>query len=250
MRGLKLTLSYDGTRYGGWQAQKSKKKTLQGVLEAAWLRITGETRRAVASGRTDAGVHALGQVVSLCTENTLSTDILKRALNSELPNDMAVLEIVEVEPTFHAIRAAKRKRYRYVIHCSRLRDVFSLAHAWQVYSPLDVEAMNRAAQLLVGLHDFTSFRTTSSDGCRTSTRTVYELSVVRCTGDQSNFIYTEIEANGFLYNMVRTIVGVLVEVGRGRRAESWPAEVLAAKDRRAAGLTAPAQGLFLVKVDY
>lgn len=250
MRGLKLTISYDGTRYGGWQSQKSKKKTLQGVLEAVWLRITGEKRRAVASGRTDAGVHAIGQIVSIRTENQLSTDILKRALNSELPNDMAVLEIVEVDPAFHAIRAAKRKRYRYVIHCSRLRDVFSLAYAWQVYVPLDVEAMNRAAQSLVGFHDFTSYRTTSSDGCRTSTRTVYELTVTRGTGDKSNYIYTEIEANGFLYNMVRTIMGVLVEVGKGRRPETWPAEVLAAKDRRAAGLTAPAQGLFLVKVDY
>lgn len=248
MRTLKLTLAYDGTAYAGWQWQQGQ-RTLQGELEAALARITGETIRVTASGRTDAGVHAFGQVVSFQTGSQLSAAVLQKALNAELPDDMAVLAAVDERDGFHAIRNAVRKRYRYVIYDGPVRDVFRRQYAWHYRRRLDVEAMQRAAQALAGTHDFRSFETTGSQ--RTSSvRTVFEISVARAGQGSRETVTVEIEADGFLYNMVRSIVGTLVEVGRGERPETWPAEALAARDRRAAGMTAPAQGLFLLHVEY
>lgn len=248
MRTLKLTLAYDGTAYAGWQWQVGQ-RTLQGELEAALARITGEAIRVTASGRTDAGVHALGQVVSFQTASDLAASVLQKALNAELPDDMAVLAAADVREGFHAIRNAVRKRYRYLINDGRIRDVFRRQYAWHYRRPLDAAAMHRAAQSLVGRHDFSSFETTGSERS-SSVRTVYELNVGRAGEGSPELVTVEVEADGFLYNMVRSIVGTLVEVGRGERPETWPAEVLAACDRRAAGMTAPAQGLFLVHVEY
>ena len=248
MRFLKLTLAYDGTGYAGWQVQPNQ-PTLQGTLEKALAQITGERIRAVASGRTDAGVHALGQVVGFATGCGLSLAAWRAALNAHLPDDMAVREVVEAPAGFHAVRDAVHKRYRYVIQDAPIRDVFARRYAWHVRQRLDAAAMDEAAQTLLGAHDFASFQASGSPRA-TSVRTVREIFVRRCGGESAQPIVMEVEANGFLYNMVRNMVGVLFEVGRGARAVDWPAEVLAARDRAAAAATAPAHGLFLVRVDY
>jgi len=244
-RSLKLTLAYDGTAYAGWQVQPDH-VTIQGVLETALQKITGETIRVTASGRTDAGVHALGQVASLSTDSTLAPAVLLKALNAELPRDVAVRDVCEAPDGFHAIRDARRKCYRYVISDAPIRDVFARGYSWQYTQRLDEVAMQRAAQGLVGTHDFCSFESSGAPR-QTTVRTVYRLSV--CRRDDGK-LQIEVEADGFLYNMVRAIVGTLVEVGRGAEVDTYPVQVLEAKDRSAGGPTAPAEGLFLVKVDY
>lgn len=309
MRTIKLTIAYDGTAYAGWQYQPDR-MSVQETLENALNKVTGERIRVLASGRTDAGVHALGQVVGFRTECKLPPDALLRAINANLPPDMAVLDAAEVPDGFHPISHARRKRYRYVIHDGPVRDIFSRNHVWHCcYGRLDAEAMNRAAAALLGTHDFSSFESAGAPR-ETSVRTIFAIGVERgragqgrglgdgggglgirrcgnaemrecgkwkrpataIAGDmktprdcgrggragragkgdnpQSDCIIIEVEADGFLYNMVRAIVGTLVEVGRGKRPESWPGEVLRAADRRAAGPTAPPQGLFLVNVEY
>jgi tRNA pseudouridine38-40 synthase len=248
MRFFKLTLAYDGTAYAGWQWQPDL-PTVQGALEAALAQVTGEKIRAVASGRTDAGVHALGQVVSFKSETKLAPEVLFKAVNANLPRDVLVLEVREAPEGFHAIRDAVGKRYRYVIQDGPRRDIFARAYAWHVREPLNEAGMARAAAALLGTHDFTSFETAGSQRL-TSVRTVHEILVERLFVELSERVVVEVEADGFLYNMVRNIVGTLVEVGRGRQSENWPAEVLAARDRRLAGMAAPPQGLFLVRVDY
>jgi tRNA pseudouridine38-40 synthase len=247
MRTFKLTLAYDGTAYAGWQMQPAK-PTIQAALEAALTKITGETIRAAASGRTDAGVHALEQVVSFKSATPLSPDTLRNALNAELPRDMAALAVERAADDFHARSDAIRKRYRYQIHDGDVPDVFHRPYCWHYRQALDADAMGRAAQAFVGTHDFRSFEYRWPQRS-SSVRTIYEASVRRGPG-LHGMITFEVAGNGFLYNMVRALVGTLVEVGRGTKPESWPAEVVAAGDRRAAGMTAPAQGLFLVRVDY
>jgi tRNA pseudouridine38-40 synthase len=248
MRFFKLTLAYDGSAYAGWQWQP-KLPTIQGTLEAALKEVTGETIRAIASGRTDTGVHALGQVVNFQSQTKLPPEVLFKAINANLPADVLVLEVRDAPEGFHAIRDAVGKRYRYVIQDGPLRDLFARAYSWHIRQRLDDQAMRRAAEALMGTHDFASFETAGSQRL-TTVRTVRELLVERLFVDLSERVVVEIEADGFLYNMVRNIVGTLVEVGRGRRPESWPAEVLTARDRRLAGMAAPPQGLFLVRVDY
>lgn len=248
MRTIKLTLAYDGTAYSGWQFQPDR-PTLQGTLENALLGITQTPIRVVGSGRTDAGVHALGQVVSFQTASALPADVLKKALNATLPRDMAVLELIDAPEGFHAIRDAVRKRYRYAMFDGPVMDVFRRAYCWHVRHRLDDAAMHRAGQALLGRHDFRSFETQGTPR-ESSVRTIFHLSVARGEGQQCDVVTLEVEADGFLYNMVRTIVGTLVKVGRGLKDESWPGEVLAGCDRRLAGMTAPPQGLFLLRVDY
>jgi tRNA pseudouridine38-40 synthase len=187
-------------------------------------------------------------VVSFVSRCDLPTDVLHRALNAELPRDMIVRGVEEAHPGFHAIYDAVHKRYRYVLRDGAVPDVFQRQYAWQVRRRLDAEAMHRAAQALCGRHDFVSFETSGS-ARQTSVRTIYEITVAR-SGEDPDRIVLEVAADGFLYNMVRTIVGTLVEIGRGIRNEAWMAEVLAARNRRAAGQTAPPQGLFLMQVDY
>lgn len=244
MRNLMLVLSYDGTDFRGWQRQPGL-RTVQGVLEETVGRITGVEPTANASGRTDAGVHAMGQVVQFYTASRLAPEVLVRALNALLPDDVRVLDAREVPQAFHATLDAKSKRYRYILDNARLADPFRRRYAWHVPEPLDVAAMGRAARALLGRHDFRSFETNWPN--RTSSvRTIFAVEARRL-GDS---VEVEVEADGFLYNMVRSIAGTLVLVGKGRRPEGWVAEVLAAEDRRRAGPTAPPQGLFLVSVRY
>jgi tRNA pseudouridine38-40 synthase len=261
-RWLKLTLAYDGGAYAGWQVQPDK-PTVQGAFEATWQQLTQESIRVTAAGRTDAGVHALGQVVGLSTATRLSNDDLHRGLNALLPNDIAVVTIDDARDGFHATYDAVGKRYRYHIHNGRAPSVFDRNYAWHYPQPLDAAAMHAAAQDLVGRHDFSSFETAGSER-PDSIRTIHELKVARpqCTPlapreaihlaeqDGYNRITIDVAGDGFLYNMVRTIVGTLVDVGTGKRDIGWPAEVLAARDRRQAGQTAPPHGLFLVRVNY
>lgn len=247
-RTLKLTLAYDGTDFAGWQIQTGQ-RTLQGTLEDTLAKVTGQFARVFASGRTDAGVHAVGQVVSFDTECALPLDTFQKALNAELPRDMVVLSVEDAPRGFSARSDAKRKRYRYVMQDGPVRNVFQLRYAWHLFQRMDVAAMSRGAQALVGLHDFASFQTSGSER-ETTERTIFEIQIRRCESPDDKLIHLEVEADGFLYNMVRNIVGTLAEVGKGKQPDSWPAEVLEARDRRRAGNTAPPQGLFLVSVLY
>ena len=248
MRTLKITIAYDGTDFEGWQSQPSG-KTVQQAVERGWEKLTAETVRVTSSGRTDAGVHALGQVISCTTNCQLPTDIIRRALDANLSRDIVVLDVQEADPGFHAIRDAISKRYRYVLQDGQHLDVFARRYCWFVPGKLHDAAMHRAAQAMRGTHDFSSFQTSGSERAST-VRTVTDFSVERRTAELAEKIVIEVAADGFLYNMVRTMVGTLVEVGRGARPESWVTEVLEARDRRQAGMTAPPQGLFLVEVDY
>jgi tRNA pseudouridine38-40 synthase len=244
MRNIKLTLAYDGTDFHGWQRQAGL-RTVAGVLEDALSQLTGEPVVTTASGRTDAGVHALGQVACFLTGSKHSTATFTRALNALLPPDVRILDAEEKPEDFHATLDAKSKRYRYVIDNGEVASPFSLRYSWRVRRPLDEDAMARAGGLLLGRHDFHSFETDWPN--RTSSvRTIYELSVVRAGG----VVNIEVEADGFLYNMVRAIAGTLVLVGTGKRPAEWVVDVLAAESRVEAGPTAPPQGLFLVVVRY
>ncbi len=233
MRTIKLTLAYDGTDFAGWQRQRGN-RTVQATLEEKLEKITGARPSTLASGRTDAGVHALGQVVSFRTESRLPPEVFQRALNAELPQSIAVLEAIEVHDGFHATHDTLWKRYRYVIHNAPIRDVFARRYAWHfACGRLDAEAMQRAARALIGKHDFRSFETTGAPRA-TSVRTVHDLRVERGRGDREDFITVEIEADGFLYNMVRAIVGTLVDVGARR-----PSRIVA---RRGAQRHGPSPG--------
>jgi tRNA pseudouridine38-40 synthase len=248
MRWLKLTLAYDGTEFSGWQRQPGR-RTAQGTLETAWRNVTGERIEMTASGRTDAGVHALGQVAGVATGTRLDEPTLVRALGANLPADVVVRNVEPAPVGFDATRDAVSKRYRYHIHCGPLSSPFARRYAWHRPGALDVAAMHRAAQSLVGTHDFAAFQSAGSP--RESTvRTISELSVQGRAGEWGEEMIIEVEGDGFLYKMVRTIVGTLVEIGRGRRPESWVKNVLASRDRAAAGQTAPPQGLFLLEVKF
>jgi tRNA pseudouridine38-40 synthase len=244
LRNIKLTLSYDGTDFHGWQRQPGL-RTVQETLEQAIGRLTGTRPTAIASGRTDAGVHALGQVVHFFTDSRHPPEVFIKALNAMLPRDVRVLAAAEMPQSFHATLDARSKRYRYVIDNGAVASPFHLRYSWHVFRRLDVGAMSRAAGALLGRHDFRSFETDWPN--RTSSvRTVLEL-----TFDlRENLVAIEVEADGFLYNMVRAIAGTLVQVGTGKKPESWVGDVLRAEDRVEAGPTAPPQGLFLVKVRY
>lgn len=246
MRHLKLIVAYDGTNYHGWQVQReSDGPTVQGTLEAALYRLTGERVRVTAASRTDAGVHAWGQVVNFATESRIPVERFPLAMNSVLPADVVVRRAEEVGEDFHARFQARRKIYRYVIYNSRVPSPFWRRYAWFIPVHLDQELMREGAGRLVGRHDYRSFCASGSP-VRTFVRTVDMLNVER----RDNLIYITIAADGFLYNMVRIIAGTLVEVGQGKRSPASLAGTLAARRRETAGETAPPQGLCLLRVDY
>lgn len=244
MRNLKLTVSYDGTDFFGWQTQKGF-RTVQETLETAILKLTGEKVHANASGRTDTGVHAVGQVVNFKTQTRHAPQVVQRALNAHLPPDVIVKEAAEADLDFDARRHAVRKMYRYVVHVGRVPDLFLRRYAYHVPWAVDAAAMRAAATCLVGTHDFHSFETEWPNRM-TSVRTITHLAV----NQVGELLWIDVEADGFLYNMVRSIAGTLLNVGRGYWPAAQVAEILQAEDRRLAGQTAPAQGLFLMRVDY
>jgi tRNA pseudouridine38-40 synthase len=245
MRNVKLVLSYDGTDFNGWQTQPGY-RTVQETLEQAIAKLTGEERvRVNASGRTDAGVHALGQVVNFYTATLHPPDVLVRAVNAHLPSDVVVCDAADVLQAFDANHDAKRKLYRYVIHDGATPDPFLRRYCCQSRHPLDAASMRRAAEPLKGRHDFHSFESDWPNRM-SSVRTITHLSVNRF-GD---WLWIDVEADGFLYNMVRAIAGTLMNVGRSYWPEEEVARILHAEDRAQAGPTAPAQGLFLVRVSY
>lgn len=244
MRNIKLVLEYDGGEFHGWQTQPGL-RTLQQTLEDAIESLTRRRCAVTASGRTDAGVHALGQVVHFFTGSCLAPNVILKGINAGLPDDMRVVDARDVPQAFHATLDARSKRYRYTIDNRTFSRPLLRRYAWHVYRRLDSASMQQAAQSLLGRHDFRSFETEWPN--RTSSvRTIYDARVER----DDDLITIDVEADGFLYNMVRAIAGSLVYVGTGARPESWMAEVVAAEDRRAAGPNAPAHGLCLLAVHY
>jgi tRNA pseudouridine38-40 synthase len=244
MRRLKLVLAYCGTRYHGWQVQ-SNVLSVQECLESCLAKLTNGPVRLHAAGRTDAGVHALGQVAHFDTPSTIAAAALQRGVNSLLPDDIAVRHVAEVPMDFHARYSARQKTYAYVVHNHPLRAVFSAPYVWYVPQPLEVAAMHTAAQILLGRHDFSAFRA-SSCATRSPVRCLSRLAVKR----RAARIIFVMRADGFLQHMVRNIVGTLVEIGRGKMSPEAIGAILHSRQRSQAGPTAPPQGLFLVRVHY
>lgn len=243
---LKLTLEYDGTDFVGWQLQPNG-RSVQGVVEAAVGELLGgEPTRVAAAGRTDSGVHARGQVVSLATSQQLPLKAWARGLNSLLPSDVAVVRAEEVPEEFDPRRWSLGKRYRYRISNRTTRSPLRRRTHWELFGALDLEAMREGAVQLRGRHDFAAFRAANCEA-RSSWR---ELRRVEVEGEAGEEVCLVVEGTAFLKHMVRNLVGTLVEVGRGRQGPAWVKEVLGSKDRRRAGVTAPAQGLTLEEVFY
>jgi tRNA pseudouridine38-40 synthase len=245
VRNIALTISYDGTDFNGWQTQPGY-RTVQETLEGAIVALTGEARcKLNASGRTDAGVHAIGQVANFYTIAEYPPEVFVNAVNARLPPDVVVSKAAEMPQSFDANRDAKRKLYRYVIHDGPTLNVLLRKYAYHVRRPLDAAAMRRASRCLIGRHDFHSFETDWPNR-QSSIRTITHLGVSRA----GEHIWIDVEADGFLYNMVRSIAGTLIDVGRGHIAEGQVERALKAEDRTVAGPTAPPQGLFLMRVTY
>jgi tRNA pseudouridine38-40 synthase len=255
MRKIRILLEYDGTAYHGWQVQKDA-VTVQGVLEEKVLRVTGEQTSVIGASRTDAGVHAFGQVATFRTASPLDAGTIKKALNAMLPQDIRVLASEEINDAFHPRDDALRKRYFYMVANQRVSSAFLFRYTWIVPQMLEISYMEEASRMLIGKHDFSAFMGTGSD-IKDTAREVYSLDVKKLDGVifmgvnlQGNFIRITAEANGFLRHMVRNIVGTLVEIGRGRIPVDRMKEILESRDRKHAGQTAPANGLFLERIDY
>ncbi len=255
MRTLKLTIAYDGTRYAGWQRQRraslavlgsTQRPTIQATIEAVLARVLQESVAIVGSGRTDAGVHALAQIAHVKTRTTCSCARLLRSLNALLPSDIAVTRIEDVEETFHARFDAVSKRYRYRVFTAPVVPPFIRPYVSHVRAPLRLALMRRELAAVKGRHDFAAF---ARAGTRTSRPTVRVVTAARLTrrGDE---VHIEVEGNGFLHTMVRSLTGTLLDVGRGRRPPGTIVKMLKTRRRALAGTTAPAHGLSLLSVSY
>jgi tRNA pseudouridine38-40 synthase len=250
MRNLKVILSYDGTEFSGWQVQPDA-STVQGTLASVIGRITGEKVLPQGSGRTDAGVHALAQVMTFVTESSVPTANFLKAMNDILPPAIRVLEVSEAPPDFHPRRSAQAKTYRYRIYRDPICPPFLARYVWHYPYPLDEEAMVRAAPLVVGEHDFTSFAAADPERDRDE-EPASNVRQVFCSGWQRSgeeLIYN-VKGSGFLHHMVRNLVGTFLLVGKKTLQVGDVTRILEARNRSAAGATAPASGLYLVSVEY
>ncbi len=244
MRNIKLTIEYDGTRYHGWQIQDNA-ETIQGVLKRAIKGLTGEETNLMGCSRTDVGVHALGQIANFLTASTIPSDRFSYALNRMLPQDIVINASEEVSPDFHSRFMAKGKTYKYLIYNSQFPSAILRNRAYHVSHNMDLGLMRQAVEHIKGRHDFSAFRASGSD-TKTSVRTITALSLEQ-EGDTITMV---ISGDGFLYNMVRIIAGTLIEVGAGRLEPDDMQAIIAGKDRKKAGRTAPAHGLYLMKIFY
>lgn len=245
MRNIRLLLQYEGTRYQGWQRQTSSENTIQGKLEQLLSKMCNEPIEVMGSGRTDAGVHALGQVANFHTTSTMSAEEMLSYINEYLPQDIAVLQVTEATPRFHSRLNACGKRYCYRVINSAIPNVFWRRYALEVPLKLDVEAMEKAASYLSGEHDFKAF-TSAKKGKKSTVRRIDKIDIAR-EGDRLTFTF---EGNGFLHHMVRILVGTLLEVGTGKRKPEEMSEILASGSREKAGALVPAKGLTLMEVFY
>jgi len=255
MKYIKITIQYDGTEYSGWQIQ-ARDKTIQGLLEKAVLTVTGEQSRVNGAGRTDAGVHALEQVAAFSTDSSLDTPTLLRALNANLPNDIRIVNAEEAPEDFNPRYSANNKTYSYLITTSNAYSVFLAKYSWHMHYSLNIDAMLHAAQYLLGKQDFSSFR---ASGCSSKhpVREITDITISKLDSiDFMTFqfraplIRIRITGNAFLRHMVRNIAGTLVQIGRDKTPPEQMRNILDAKDRQAAGPTAPASGLFLENIEY
>jgi tRNA pseudouridine38-40 synthase len=244
IRTIKLTIAYDGSTYHGWQNQPGK-STIQAALTCAVESLIASPVKVTGASRTDAGVSALGQVASIQIDSPIPTENLAKAVTDRLPPQIAVMEAVEVDSDFDVITNVRSKLYRYTIYTGKHRPVLQISHCWHLPVALDVPVMKRAAKFLIGKKDFKSFAA-AADQRESSIRTIFRSDVTL----EENWIYVDIEGDGFLYNMVRNIVGTLVEMGLGRRRPEGIERILEAKDRTAAGPIAPALGLCLMWIKY
>ena len=244
MKNYRLTLAYEGTRYRGWQRQGNTSGSVEEKVGSTLSRILGEEIELHGSGRTDAGVHARAQVASFKTGSTLTAGEILAALRQHLPEDIGALSLKEAEPRFHARLNAKEKTYVYRIWNSEAPCVFERRWVWVLSEKLDVAEMKKAAEALCGKHDFSSFRTGKSN--KSAVRTLTAI-VIEQQGEE---LWLRFTGDGFLYNMVRILTGTLVEVGQGKRTADSMSDILEKKNRTAAGVTAPAQGLTLWEVRY
>ncbi len=245
MRNFKMVVEYDGSAYRGWQRQKNG-VSIQQVLEEAIKKITGQKVSVIGSGRTDAGVHALNQVASFRCATKLPANSIYLGVNSVLPEDIVVKEMEEVPFEFHAQRDVKSKIYVYKICNQKLRPALGRNYSWFVRFDLDLDKMRHAAKYLIGTHDFSCFCATGTD-VQDRVRTIKNIGIKNA---QEGNIEIIVEAKGFLKYMVRNIIGTLVEVGRGKREPEEMKKIIDSRDRKIAGATAPAHGLFLMEVIY
>ncbi|MBL7214754.1 MAG: tRNA pseudouridine(38-40) synthase TruA [Phycisphaerae bacterium] len=243
-RRIKLVIHYDGTAYHGWQAQCDV-DTVQSQIETAIEKLCGCEAKLIGSSRTDAGVHAMGQVAHVDVDTPVPTKNIIRSLNRYLPNDIVVAGAEDVDEIFDAIRSTTSKLYRYTIYTGKIRPVRKIRYCWHRPGKLNIPKMQQAAAKMLGKKNFKSFAS-AADQRESSVRTILKCDVI----ENKPFIHIDVEADGFLYNMVRNIVGTLVDIGRGRWQPESIDEILAAKDRAAAGPIAPASGLCLMEIDY
>jgi len=244
LRNLKLTIAYDGSNYHGWQVQPNG-MTVQEELEKAAAKFSGQQSRMDGSGRTDAGVHAWGQVASWRYAGELPSERIQAAFNSLLPEDIAVRRVEEMRTSFHARKSARAKTYLYTIDNGRVANPLLRNYAWHVRQPLDFNSLQQASRFLVGEHDFLSFKAVDGETA-TSKRTIIQARWLK----RGSYLLFFVKGDGFLKNMVRIIVGTLVDFGRGKYRPLKMAEIISVRNRTAAGITAPAQGLILRSVDY
>ena len=244
MKNIKIEVSYDGTAYSGFQIQPNA-KTVQEELEKAISRLTNEEPKVIGSGRTDAGVHANKQVCNFKTNSSIPIERWRIALNSVLPEDIVVRHVEEVDCEFHARFGVKKKTYRYSIDNAEIPDVFKRNFAWHIPYSLDIEKMQEASRYFLGEHDFSAFASIKTV-VKDKQREIYDFEI----WNEGSFIYFQVTGNGFLYNMVRIMVGTLIEIGKNKRNKEEIKEMLLSKNRSNSGITAPAKGLILWDVTY